>query len=81
MIFSFKYSIKYTYPNKTVAHALNETFETDGSNNNDNNNNSDDEIESDGAPEKKQRIHLDFILETVFDNQNLAEEALKAEGE
>lgn len=83
--FFWIYSTKYEYPNGTGAHALNETFETEGSNNDDNNGNnnnySDIEADSDGAPEKKRRTHLDFILERVFDNKNQAEEALKAEGE
>lgn len=63
---------------ETGAHALNETFETDGqgSNDNDNNNNSDEEF---GAPAKKQRVHLDFIMEAIFESQKIAEAALKAE--
>lgn len=73
------------YPNGSGAHALNETFETDGSNDNNhndnNNNSSDDEAESDCGPAKKQRVHLDFILETIFDTKRQAEEAVKAEGE
>lgn len=82
---SIEYSTKYMYPNGGGAHALNETFETDESNDNNhndnNNNSSDDEAESDRGPAKKQRVHLDYILEAIFDTKDEAEEAVKAEGE